>query len=85
VNPLASHWLRLAVWLFLASPVVATTVAVTAHADFMLALSVTLSMWALVCVVLAMIALGGLLVRIATWAMRAIRGRVAARSNGHGV
>jgi len=75
LNPLASHWFRLAAWLFLASPLVAILVAFSAHADFMLALSVTLSMWALVCLVLAMIALGGLLVRIAAWAMRAIRHR----------
>jgi uncharacterized membrane protein len=75
VNPLASHWLRLAVWLFLASPVVAALVALTTNADFMFALSVTLSIWAMVCLVLAMIALGGLLVRVAAWAMRSVRGR----------
>lgn len=75
MNPLASHWFRLAAWLFLASPVVATLVALTADADFMLALSVTLSIWAFVCIVLATIALGGLLVRIIAWAMRAIRGK----------
>lgn len=76
MNPLASHWFRLAVWLFLASPIVAALVAFSARADFTLALNVTLSMWALVCLILAMIALGGLLVRIAAWAMRAIRGKV---------
>lgn len=75
MNPLASHWFRLAAWLFLASPIVATAVALSAHADFMLALSVTLSIWAFVCLVLAMIALTGLLVRIAGWAMRSVRGR----------
>jgi len=75
VNPLASHWFRLAGWLFLASPIVAGAVALSAHADFMLALSVTLSIWAFVCLILAMIALGGMLVRISAWAMRAIRGK----------
>ena len=75
MNPLASHWFRLAAWLFLASPMVALLVAFSAHADFMLALSVTLSIWALVCLILAAIALGGLVVRIAAWAVRAIRGR----------
>ena len=73
MNPLASHWFRLAAWLFLASPIVAILVAFSAHADFMLALSVTLSMWALVCFILALIAFGGLLIRLAAWGMRAIR------------
>jgi hypothetical protein len=81
MNPLASHWLRLAVWLFLLSPVVAALVAVSADADFMLALSVTLSMWALVCTVLAIIALSGLLVRVASWSVRQIRDRRATRSS----
>jgi hypothetical protein len=81
MNPLASHWLRLAAWLFLVSPIVAALVAVSADADFMLALSVTLSMWALVCVVLAAIALGGLLVRIAAWFVRRIRDRRATHSS----
>jgi len=73
VNPLASHWFRLAAWLLLASPLVAGLVAFSAHADFVLVLSVTLSMWALVCLILAMIAFGGLLVRVAAWAIRAVR------------
>jgi hypothetical protein len=71
MNPLASHWLRLAAWLFLVSPIVAALVAVSADADFMLAL----------CVVLAAIALGGLLVRIAAWFVRRIRDRRATHSS----
>jgi len=73
VNPLASHWFRLAAWLFLASPIVALLVAFTAHADFTLALVVTLYMWAVVCVILALIAAGGLLYRLVAWGIRAIR------------
>ena len=73
MNPLASHWLRLAGWLFLASPIVAVLVALTAHADFTLALVVTLYMWAVVCVILALIAAGGLLYRLVAWGIRAIR------------
>ena len=82
MNPLASHWFRLAVWLFLASPIIAILVAFSAHADFMLALNVTLSIWVLVCLILALIALGGLLVRAAAWAMRAVRGKGVTHSRG---
>jgi hypothetical protein len=73
VNPLASHWFRLAVWLFLASPIVATMVALTAHADFTLALVVTLYMWAAVCAILALIAAGGLVYRLVAGGIRALR------------
>jgi hypothetical protein len=73
VNPLASHWLRVAAWLFLASPIVALLVTLTANADFMFALIVTLYMWALVCVILALIALAGLVLRFVHWGIRALR------------
>jgi len=73
VNPLASHWLRLAAWLFLASPIVALLVALTADTDFMFALIITLYMWALVCVILALIALAGLVLRLVHWGIRALR------------
>ncbi len=73
MNPLASHWFRLAGWLFLAAPIVALLVALTAHADFTLALVVTLYMWAVVCVILAAVAAGGLLYRLATRAIRSMR------------
>jgi hypothetical protein len=73
VNPLRSHWFRLAAWLFLAAPIVAVLVALTANADFMLALTVTLYMWVLVCVILALIALAGLAARVVGWGIRALR------------
>jgi len=73
VNPLHSHWLRLAVWLFVASPVVAFAVAFTQQVDFTFALILTLYMWALVSVILALIALAGLVLRLMHWGMRAIR------------
>lgn len=73
MNPLASHWFRLAGWLFLASPVVALLVVLTTDAPFSFALIVTLYMWALVCVILALIALAGLSVRLVGWGIRAIR------------
>jgi hypothetical protein len=73
MNPLHSHWLRLAAWLFIASPVVAFAVAITQEVDFRLALFITLYMWALVCVILAAIAFAGLLVRLFHWGIRAIR------------
>jgi hypothetical protein len=73
VNPLHSHWLRLAVWLFAASPLVAFAVALTQEVDFSFALILTLYMWALVCVILALIALAGLLLRAVHWGIRAFR------------
>lgn len=73
MNPLRSHWLRLAIWLFVASPVVAFAVALTQDVDFGFALALTLYMWALVCVILALIALAGLILRAVQWGMRAIR------------
>lgn len=73
MNPLASHWLRIGLWLFVASPIVAFAVALTQDVDFSLALVLTLYMWALVCVILALIALAGLLLRAMHWGIRAIR------------
>jgi hypothetical protein len=73
LNPLASHWFRIAVWLFIASPIVAVAVVLATDASFMLALAVTLYMWAFVSVILALIALGGLMVRLVGWGVRAIR------------
>ena len=73
MNPLASHWLRLALWLFVAAPVVAFAVALTQDVGFMIALIITLYIWALVCVILALIALTGLLLRVFNWGIRAIR------------
>ena len=73
MNPLASHWFRLAGWLFLISPVVALLVVLTADVPFTFALVITLYMWGLVCVILALIALAGLFVRLVGWGIRAIR------------
>jgi hypothetical protein len=73
VNPLASHWLRIAIGLLLVSPVIAFLVALSSDAGFAFALSVTLYIWLLVCVILALIALGGLFVRVVGWGIRAIR------------
>ena len=73
MNPLHSHWLRLAVWLFAASPVVAFAVAFTQQVDFTFALILTLYMWALVSVILALIALAGLVLRLMHWGIRALR------------
>lgn len=74
MNPLGSHWLRLGLWLFLAAPLVAFAVALSEQeADFMLALIITLYIWAFVCVILALIALAGLCVRLFSWGIRAFR------------
>lgn len=73
MNPFASHWLRLAVWLFIASPMVAFAVALTQQVSFTFALILTLYMWAMVCVILALIALAGLIPRAIHWGARAFR------------
>ncbi len=83
MNPFRSHWFRLAAWLLLASPIVALLAALNAHADFRLVLSVTLSVWVVVCLVLALIAFGGLLVRWAGWLVRTIRRRGNAGAARH--
>lgn len=73
MNPIASHWLRLACWLFIASPLVALLVVFTTDVPFGFALAITLYMWALVCVILALIATVGLIVRLMGWGIRALR------------
>jgi hypothetical protein len=73
MNPLASHWLRLSAWLFALSPVLAFGIALLEDASFSIALIFTLYMWAFVCVILALIALAGLLVRMANRGWRAFR------------
>ncbi|MBI5290227.1 MAG: hypothetical protein HY873_14740 [Chloroflexi bacterium] len=73
MNPLASHWLRLSVWLFVASPLLAFAIALTTDAQFKVALFLTLYMWVLVCVILALIALAGLVVRLVNRGWRAFR------------
>lgn len=73
MRPHHSHWLRLAFWLAIASPIVAFAVVLTTDAGFMLALVLTLYMWAMVCVILALIALVGLVFRAMHWGVRALR------------
>ena len=73
MNPLAAHWLRMTMWLLLLSPVVALLVMWTADADFMFALIITLYIWAIVVVLLAVVAFVGLLMRLLAWGVRALR------------
>lgn len=73
MNPVRSHWLRIAVWLLLASPLIALAVTVTADVPFGFAVYLTFSMWVLVCVILALIALVGLIARLVGRGMRALR------------
>jgi len=73
VNPLASHWFRIGLGLFLASPIVALMVALTTGVDFGLAIAITLYMWAFVCVILALIAAVGLVLRLLGRGLRALR------------
>ena len=73
MRPHHSHWLRLAFWLAIASPIVALAVVLTTSAGFKLALFLTLYMWLMVCVILALIALVGLIFRAMHWGVRALR------------
>jgi hypothetical protein len=73
VNPLHAHWLRMTVWLLIGMPLVALAVALTTDVGFTFAIAVTLYIWALVCVILALIALSGLVVRALGRGLRAIR------------
>lgn len=73
MNPLASHWFRLAGWLFLAAPIIALLIVPAADVPFTFALVITLYIWGLVCVILALIAFAGLLLRLVGWGIRAIR------------
>jgi hypothetical protein len=73
MNPLASHYLRLAVWLFVATPVVALLVMMTADTSFSISLIITLWVWFLVCVIFAIVATAGLVARLLGWGIRAIR------------
>lgn len=73
MNPARAHWLRMALWLFLASPVIAALVAATTDAPWQLAIFMTLYMWLLVCVILALIALVALVGRLLGRGVRALR------------
>lgn len=73
MNPLASHWLRVTAWLLVACPAVALMVVLTTEAEFRLALVLTMYMWAVVCGILALIALIGVVARLFGRGIRAIR------------
>lgn len=73
MNPLHAHWLRMALWLLVAAPVIAVAVVLSTGAGFDMALAVTLYMWIAVCVILALIALAGVVVRMLGRGMRALR------------
>ncbi len=73
MNPLASHWLRLSVWLLLASPILAFFIGLSTGADFKVALILTLYTWAIVCVILAFIAVVGIGFRLMNRGWRAFR------------
>ena len=72
-NPLMSHWLRVSVLLLLVTPVIAFAVAFSSDVDFMIAAFITMWVWVLVCVILAGIALAGLIGRLLGRGIRAIR------------
>lgn len=73
MNPLHAHWLRMALWLLVAAPVIAVAVVLSTGAGFDMALAVTLYMWIAVCVILALIAFAGVVMRVLGRGMRALR------------
>jgi hypothetical protein len=74
VNPLRSHWLRLSALLLLAVPIVALLVSATETGiDYTLVVAVTLYVWLAVCVILALVALAGLIGRLLNRGFRALR------------
>ena len=73
MNPLRAHWLRMALWLLVAAPIIALAVVISTDAGFDLTLAVTLYIWVIVCVILALIAFAGLVLRMLGRGMRAIR------------
>ena len=74
MNPLSTHWLRVSALLLLATPLVAFAVALSEGGiDYTLAVVFTLYMWAAVCVILALIALAGVIGRLVTRGIRAFR------------
>lgn len=73
MNPLRAHWFRMTLWLLIAAPLIALAVALSSGVDFAMAVSVTLYTWLLVSVILALIALSGLIMRLVGRGVRAIR------------
>ena len=73
MNPLTSHWLRVSLLLLLAMPLVALAVGAESGISFTIAIIFTLYTWAAVCVILALIALLGLMARLLGRGIRALR------------
>ena len=74
MNPLSSHWIRLSVLLLLVMPAVAFGVAASEGGiDYSLALFFTLYVWLGVCVILALVALAGVIGRLLNRGLRALR------------
>lgn len=73
MNPLASHWLRLSLWLLLATPIVILLVVLVEGAPLAVVFIVTFWVWVVVCVILAAIALAGMVARLAHRGWRALR------------
>ncbi len=74
MNPFSTHWLRVSVLLLLVTPAVAFAVALSEGGiDYTLAVLFTLYMWGAVCVILALIALAGVIARLLGRGIRALR------------
>ncbi|MEX2245511.1 MAG: hypothetical protein WEC75_02400 [Dehalococcoidia bacterium] len=73
MNPLASHWFRIGLALLVLSPLVAFLVAAINDVPFGPAIVVTLYLWLVVCVILALIAAVGMVVRLVGRGVRALR------------
>ena len=73
MNPLASHWFRIGAGVLLASPLIALLVDATTGSSYGLALTFTLYMSFVVCVILALIATAGLAIQLVGKGVRALR------------
>lgn len=73
MNPLASHWLRLSLWLLIATPFVALAIVLVEGAPLWFVAFWTFWVWVVVCVILAAIALAGMVARLAHRGWRALR------------
>ena len=74
MNPLSSHWLRISFLLLLAVPLVALAVSLTEGGiDYTLVVILTLYAWVAVCVILALVALAGVIGRLLNRGLRALR------------
>jgi hypothetical protein len=73
MNPFASHWLRLSLWLLVAIPLIAFAVATIEDVPLAAALVIAFWVWVVVCVILAAIALAGMVARLVHRGWRALR------------